>query len=189
MVVLPASPRAKGTEKMLRVTPHDEICPGTAGPCQSREMERLVWSGLGFTCPVTCLWHSPCRRLGSSIPQGVFRGVPPQFSSPQPPALLAGAAFAHSPARGGAVGMHSVIVPKHSMSLFIFLAVTISCSKKVPRFNYRLCQMSFPFVCSKPAASTGISQGSRCFRRGRNPPNAFNALFAFALVTRVLRNR
>lgn len=63
-----------------------------------------------------------------------------------------------------------------SPSAFYELIYAFGCynilHQKVPWFNYRLCQMSFAFVCSKAAARTGTSGGSRCFRRCRNPPNA-----------------
>lgn len=39
-------------------------------------------------------------------------------------------AFSDRPACGGAVEVHSMILPQLSMSLFMLLAVTISCIKK-----------------------------------------------------------
>lgn len=79
--------------------------------------------------------------------QGVFSGVPPQFSPPQPPATsffgscIPGVAFANRAACGGAVEMHSMIFCNLCMSLFIFFGGYNILYQKVPWFDYRLCQM------------------------------------------------
>ena len=73
--------------------------------------------------------------LGKQHPSRVFlEGSLPVFLSLQPPALLAQVFLEWAlPTDQCAVEMHSMIFPKLSMSFFIFLAITISCSKK---FHY-----------------------------------------------------
>lgn len=160
VVVLPASPGrgagAKGTDKLLGAPMAGVCCcgqPQLVPACLASNTTRSAWcemqisaragkckdwSGLDLELahPVICLWHGQYQCLGNNVWAGCFRGVPPQFSSPQPPVTssfgssIHGEAFAHKLACGGAVEMHSMIFPKLSMSSFVFLAVTISCSKK-----------------------------------------------------------
>lgn len=155
-----------------------------AGKCKD-------WPGLDseLTHPVSSMASTDAQETASE--QGVFRGVSPSFPllSPQPPALLAQVFLEWPLPTDKCAVVQWGCTPWFSLSslwafFFRFLAVTISCSKKFHHLITGFVKCHFLLF----AARTGISRGSRCFRRWRDPPNAFNALFAFVLVMRVLQN-